>query len=843
MSYSFSPIISFILDKSRLLAGKMYSDAVRPEHLAICLLSYSGTRLNALLTRMGIDPKTVVNALQERANTGTGFRVSRTDDVPLSDETQRIIEQAAHEAQTANQSNVIMEEHLILALLRPDMNNNAQEILGRYGIDFDTVAAFVAEGKSKTGKPGAARASVQDEDAVLGAGNANNKRGGNKQTAQQQADETKVLDAFSVDLTKAAREGLLDPVVGRDKEIQRIIEILCRRKKNNPVIIGEPGVGKSAVVEGLAQLITEKKTSPVLHNKRLLMLDLTLLVAGTKYRGQFEERIKKLIQEIEDDPNVIVFIDEIHTIIGAGDVQNGMDAANIMKPALARGAIQCIGATTESEYAKTIEKDGALERRFQKVLLAPPSAEDTLVILHNLAPRYEAFHNVAYSDEALRACVDLSERYVTDRRFPDKAIDAMDETGAKVRLRAGGPPAEITSLQEQIKNVDVQKREAVAAQDFELAAAYRDRQATLESELDGKLKDWEKACAGKRATVTEDDVAETISVMTEIPVERIAKSERERLATMAQRIEERVISQDKAVERVVKAIQRNRVGLREGNHPIGVFLFLGPTGVGKTHLAKQLALEMFGTETALVRIDMSEYTESFNTSRLIGAPPGYVGYDEGGQLTEVVRRHPYSIVLLDEIEKAHPNVYNMLLQVLDEGHLTDGNGRKVDFRNTIIIMTSNTGTRQLKEFGRGIGFGATTDRNNETTESRNEYARSVINKALSKQFAPEFLNRLDEIITFDQLSREAITKIIDVELRHLIGRINRLGYDVNISDDAKRFVADKGFDVLNGARPLKRAIQTYIEDLICEKILSGDIKPGDKLSITRRDGEDKLSIE
>ncbi len=683
-----------------------------------------------------------------------------------------------------------------------------------------------------------------DDDAILGPDIDAPRSGASPQGQKQEKKEKtpSILDVFSVDLTRAAKDGKLDPVVGRDKEIVRITEILCRRKKNNPIIIGDPGVGKSAVVEGLAQMIVDRKTSPVLHNKRLVMLDMTLLVAGTKYRGQFEERLKLLIKELEADPNVIIFIDEIHTIIGAGDVHNGMDAANIMKPALARGTIQCIGATTQNEYAKTIEKDGALERRFQKVLLEPPTPEETLTILRNLAPHYSRYHNVDYSEEALKACVSMSDRYITDRKFPDKAIDVLDETGAKVHLRHNGVPEEILQMQEQIKNVDVQKREAVSAQDFELAAAYRDRQTVLERELDLKLKEWERAHGNRRTTVHEDDVAETVAVMTGVPVQRIAQSEQERLVDMAPRIEEKVIAQDKAVERVVKAIQRNRVGLCRGSHPIGVFLFLGPTGVGKTHLAKQLAIEMFGSEDALVRIDMSEYTESFNTSRLIGAPPGYVGYDEGGQLTEMVRRHPYSIVLLDEIEKAHANVYNMLLQVLDDGILTDGNGRKVDFRNTIIIMTSNTGTRQLQEFGHGIGFEATAMQQELTSERHNEYARGIIQKALSKQFAPEFLNRLDEIITFDQLDIHAIKKIIDIELAQLFSHLATQGYDLSITDNAKQFVAERGFDVKNGARPLKRAIQTHVEDLVCEAILRGTITPGDKVKIHKAQGKDSLEI-
>ncbi len=835
MEFACSPIVAYILDKSKQLASKMYSDTLRPEHLAICMLSHKSTILAAMLNSLSIDSKTVVNELFNKLGNIPLLNPIEVKNVQFSDDMQRILQQAEAEVQADDGQHIIKEEHLLLALLSKEVSNNAQDILNKHDINYDKMQTFVMSRHDT-------RDDISEDDMLLDNEGASSQPNRNQRTTQKRTEDSRVIDAFSVDITKAAKEGLLDPVVGRDKEIQRITEILCRRKKNNPIIIGEPGVGKSAIVEGLAQMIIDKKTSPVLHNKRLLALDMTLLVAGTKYRGQFEERIKKLLQEVEADPNIILFIDEIHTIIGAGDVHNGMDAANIMKPALARGTIQCIGATTQNEYAKTIEKDGALERRFQKVLLEPPTTDETLEILNNLSGRYEKFHNVEYSEEALKACVNLTERYVTDRQFPDKAIDAMDEVGAKVHLRHNGMPPEIAELQKQIKNADVQKREAVSAQDFELAAAYRDRQTTLEKELNTKLKEWETLHGNKRTIVTDDDVAETVSVMTGIPVQRIAKTEQARLSDMAQRIEEKVIAQDKAVEKVVKAIQRNRVGLRTGSHPIGVFLFLGPTGVGKTHLAKQLAIEMFGSEDALVRIDMSEYTESFNTSRLIGAPPGYVGYDEGGQLTEMVRRHPYSIVLLDEIEKAHANVYNMLLQVLDDGILTDGNGRKVNFQNTIIIMTSNTGTRQLKEFGRGIGFGATAMANDETTESHNEHARGVIQKALSKQFAPEFLNRFDEIITFEQLDLKAIKKIIDIELKTIFDHMATMGYTFEITDSAKQLVAEKGFDIQNGARPLKRAIQANIEDLICEAILSGKLKPGDKAKIHKEKGKDSLAI-
>jgi ATP-dependent Clp protease ATP-binding subunit ClpC len=663
------------------------------------------------------------------------------------------------------------------------------------------------------------------------------------QTAQKQKSKTPVLDNFSTDLTLAASEGKLDPVVGREKEIMRVVEILCRRKKNNPILIGEPGVGKSAIVEGLAQLIAQKKTSPVLFNKRVVNLDMTSIVAGTKYRGQFEERIKALLKELEMNPNIIVFIDEIHTMIGAGSTPGSMDAANIMKPALARGAIQCIGATTLDEYRNSIEKDGALERRFQKVIVNPTDKDETLQILQNIKGRYEDHHHVTYTDEALKACVKLTDRYITDRFFPDKAIDAMDEVGARVHLQNADVPPAITDKEKEIEEMKEKKQAAVRAQNFELAAGYRDKQTELEKELAQLQEDWQKGDLANRQEITDLEVAEVVSIMTGVPVQRMAEAEGERLKNMSNVLKANVIAQDSAIEKMVKAIQRNRVGLKDPNHPIGAFMFLGPTGVGKTYLAKKLAEEMFGSSDALIRIDMSEYTESFNTSRLIGAPPGYVGYEEGGQLTEQVRRRPYSIVLLDEIEKAHGNVFNMLLQVLDEGRLTDGNGRLVDFRNTVIIMTSNAGTRQLKEFSRGVGFNAAGTSGIAHNEKDKEYARSIIQKSLSKQFSPEFLNRLDEIITFDQLDLEAIKKIIDIELKHLYKRIEELGYHVNLSDEAKEFVATKGYDVQFGARPLKRAIQTYIEDGLCEKILSGELKEGNTISIEKAEGKEELTFK
>ena len=672
---------------------------------------------------------------------------------------------------------------------------------------------------------------------------ASSKTASNTVTGQMHNNKTPFLDKYSTDLTKAAKDGKLDPVVGREHEIQRVLEIIGRRKKNNPVLIGEPGVGKSAIVEGLAQLVVKQQTSPALLNKRIVSVDLTAMVAGTKYRGQFEERIKGLITELENNPDIIIFIDEIHTLIGAGGGSGAMDAANILKPALARGTVQCIGATTFKEYANSIEKDGALERRFQKVIVEPTTTEQTLAILRNIKDRYEEHHGVTFCDEALEACVKLTERYVTDRFFPDKAIDVMDEVGSKLRLTNIKVPDYILDLQNEIEEVAAKKLEAVGNQNFELAASYRDKGLSLENKLDLMRKQWQSGDCTERIPVKESDVADVVSRMTGVPVQRMAEEEGVRLKNMSAVLKKSVIAQDDAIEKMVKAIQRNRIGLRDPNHPIGAFMFLGPTGVGKTYLAKKLAEELFGSKDALIRVDMSEYSESFNTSRLLGAPPGYVGYDEGGQLTERVRRKPYSIVLLDEIEKAHDKVYNMLLQVLDEGRLTDGNGRLIDFRNTVIIMTSNAGTRQLKEFGSGIGFNAGGITKSVMDEKDKEYARSIIQKSLSKQFSPEFLNRLDEIITFNQLDIDAIKRIIDIELRGLFGRVHDMGYEIQITDKAKELVATKGYDVQFGARPLKRAIQTYIEDGVCELLLGGKLKKGDTISIGKNPNREELTFK
>ena len=677
----------------------------------------------------------------------------------------------------------------------------------------------------------------------LGGNNGKNAR--NVVGAKPTKSNTPYLDKFSYDLTKAAKDGSLDPVVGRDKEITRLMEILGRRKKNNPVLIGEPGVGKSAIVEGLAQMIAKGDQSSLFFNKRVLSLDMTGIVAGTKYRGQFEERIKGVIKELERNPNIIVFIDEIHTLIGAGGAEGSMDAANIMKPALARGFIQCIGATTLNEYRKSIEKDGALERRFQKIIIEPTTAEETLEILHNIKEKYEEHHNVSYTDEALKACVKLADRYMHDRSFPDKAIDVMDEAGAHIHINSATVPDELIEAEKKLNATIAKKQAAVASQNFEMAATLRDYQTKQERDIEMMRKQWEHGDPNHRVTLDETEIAKVVSNMTGIPVQQMAESENIRLRNMGKVLKEKVIAQDAAIDKVVKSIQRNRMGLKDPNHPIGVFMFLGPTGVGKTYLAKKLAEEMFGSVDALFRIDMSEYAEGFNTSRLIGSPPGYVGYDEGGQLTEKVRRKPYSIVLLDEIEKANSQVFNLLLQVMDEGRLTDGNGRLIDFRNTIIIMTSNAGTRQLKEFGRGVGFNAGGIGSNgmPIDEKDKEYARSVIQKHLSKQFAPEFLNRLDEIITFDQLDLPAITSIVDLELKSLVKRIENLGYHFQMTDKAKEFVASKGYDVQFGARPLKRAIQNYVEDGLCELLMEGNLKPGATISIGKNPKKDELTFK
>ena len=842
MTSQFSPKVSEILAFSREEAARLASRSVGPEHLLLGLLRMKDGPVIDLFRRLDINTQTVKRELENKVREDdiTNMNYS-TSELVLNEQASNILKLAVLEARIQRKQR-IEEQHLLLAILHDQVDNGAKHILEFNNMNYEDVFSLlqVKQGETKNGLR------LPDEDyEEYEEENGGQKASDNSQQTTTAKTKTKsktpVLDNFSTDLTVAAAEGKLDPVVGREREIMRVIEILGRRKKNNPILIGEPGVGKSAIVEGLAQMIAKRHTSPVLFGKRIVSLDMTGIVAGTKYRGQFEERIKALIKEIEQNPDIIVFIDEIHTIIGAGSAAGTMDAANILKPALARGTIQCIGATTLDEYRNSIEKDGALERRFQKVLVEPTTAEETLQILHNIKERYEHHHHVSYTDEALSACVKLTERYISDRAFPDKAIDALDEVGSRVHLHNAQIPPEITEKEKLIAEVKEQKQNAVSQQNYELAASYRDRQTVLERELAELNRKWSEGDTDERQTVTEAEVADVVSVMTGVPVQRMAEKEVVRLKGMSQELKKAVVAQDAAIEKMVRAIQRNRVGLKDPNHPIGAFMFLGPTGVGKTYLAKKLAEFMFGSTDALIRVDMSEYTESFNVSRLIGAPPGYVGYEEGGQLTERVRRHPYSIVLLDEIEKAHGNVFNLLLQVLDEGRLTDGNGRFVDFRNTVIIMTSNAGTRQLKDFGRGVGFNAGS-LGLAMDEKDKEHARSIVQKALSKQFSPEFLNRLDEIITFDQLDLSAIKQIIDIELQSLWKRIEQLGFHVELSEEAKELVATKGYDVQFGARPLKRAIQSYIEDGISEMIVNDELPEGATIVIGKHPEKEELTF-
>ncbi len=841
MTSQFSPKVSEILAFSREEAARLASRSVGPEHLLLGLLRMKEGPVIDVFHRLHLNLQSVKTELEQKVREDEIGLPIHTNDLVLNEKASNILKLAVLEARI-QRTDKVNEQHLLLAILHDQVDNGAKQVLEMNDMNYEDVLTML-HAPQQTGVSDGIGLPDEDEEEYEETGAANNsgKQGASTTAQKKKESKTPVLDNFGTDLTQAAAEGKLDPCVGREREIQRVIEILGRRKKNNPILIGEPGVGKSAIVEGLAQQIAQHHTSPMLFGKKIYTLDMTAIVAGTKYRGQFEERLKQLMKELEKNPDIIVFIDEIHTIIGAGSTPGSMDAANIMKPALARGTVQCIGATTLDEYRNSIEKDGALERRFQKVQVEPTTNEETLQILHNIKDRYEHHHHVSYTDEALAACVKLTDRYVNDRFMPDKAIDALDEVGSRVHLGNAQIPPEITEKEREIALVKERKQAAVKNQNYELAAGYRDRQTVLEQELAELNKRWQDGEGDERQVVTDKEVADVISMMTGVPVQRMAEQEGIRLKGMAQQLKGDVIGQDKAIEKMVRAIQRNRVGLKDPNHPIGAFMFLGPTGVGKTYLAKKLAEFMFGSTDALIRVDMSEYTESFNTSRLIGAPPGYVGYEEGGQLTERVRRHPYSIVLLDEIEKAHSNVFNLLLQVLDEGRLTDGNGRLVDFRNTVIIMTSNAGTRQLKDFGRGIGFNAggvglvMDDRDK-------EHARSIVQKALSKQFSPEFLNRLDEIITFDQLDLEAIKRIIDIELRGLYKRINDLGFTIELTDEAKELVATKGYDVQFGARPLKRAIQNYIEDGVCERIVNGELQPGDVIHITKAPDKDELVV-
>ena len=838
MNNQFSQRVSDIITYSKEEANRLRNRYIGPEHLLLGMLRDGGGKAIEILMKLDIDLKRVKSRLESFLKEVEDDTLSPDAEVPLSPIAAKVLKMCMLEARLLKNATADTE-HVLLAILK-DGDNLAATVLEENQVDYQSVFEQLS---MKSTNPNAGMGFTEDDEEdeeemnMSRSSRSNSGSSSSAQTASKKpSNDTPVLDNFGMDMTRTAEEGKLDPVVGREREIERLAQILSRRKKNNPVLIGEPGVGKSAIVEGLALRIVQKKVSRILFEKRVVMLDMASVVAGTKYRGQFEERIRSIINELQKNPNVILFIDEIHTIVGAGAAAGSMDAANMLKPALARGEIQCIGATTLDEYRKNIEKDGALERRFQKVIVEPTTAEETLQILKNIKEKYEDHHNVTYTDEALEACVKLSDRYITDRNFPDKAIDALDEAGSRVHLTNINVPKEIEEQEKLIEEARTLKAEAVKSQNFELAASYRDREKECSARLDEMKAEWEARLKDDRQTVGEEEIANVVSMMSGVPVQRMAQAEGVKLAGMKEELQAKVIAQDAAIEKLTKAILRSRVGLKDPNRPIGTFMFLGPTGVGKTHLAKQLAKYMFGSADALIRIDMSEYMEKYTVSRMIGAAPGYVGYEEGGQLTEKVRRKPYSIVLLDEIEKAHPDVFNILLQVLDEGRLTDNYGRTIDFKNTVIIMTSNIGTRQLKEFGRGVGFAA----QNRTDD--NEHSRSVIQKALNKTFAPEFLNRLDEIITFDQLSLDAITKIVDIELKGLYDRVEALGYKLVVDDDAKKFLAAKGYDVQFGARPLKRAIQNYVEDGLSELIVSSGLQSGDTVNISVDKEKDELSI-
>jgi ATP-dependent Clp protease ATP-binding subunit ClpC len=832
MNYKYSDRITRILGYSKEEALRLNNDYIGPEHLMLGLIRDGESRAIDVLRRKFYVNIPSIKEVLERTVRDSGTTLLSTD-IALNKQSTTIMRLAVLEARLMK-SEESDAEHMLLAILKQNDNTVARVLNDcdvTYKELFDSLTAQKAPRQPQDDRDFDEEDEDEDAPPPSSRDTSSNSNAGATKTTKKGNSDTPAIDKFSFDLTKAAAEGKLDPVVGRETEIERLAQILSRRKKNNPVLIGDPGVGKSAIVEGLAARINERKVARVLFDKRIISLDMSSVVAGTKYRGQFEERMRNIINELCANPDIIVFIDEIHTLVGAGNQAGQMDAANMMKPALARGELQCIGATTLDEYRKSIEKDGALERRFQKVIVEPTTPDETLTILHNIKDRYEAHHNVCYTDEALKACVKLTERYVTDRSFPDKAIDVLDEVGSRVRIKNINVPKEIEDKEAELATLNKQKENAVRDENYALAGTYRDQARLACEELDEMKKKWEATLEDRRQKVTEDHVAQTVSMMTGIPVSKMASAEGIRMKGMREELKSNVIAQDPAVDKLVNAIQRSRVGLKDPNRPIGTFMFLGPTGVGKTFLAKKLAEHMFGSTDALIRIDMSEYMEKFTVSRLVGAPPGYVGYEEGGMLTEKVRRKPYSIVLLDEIEKAHPDVFNLLLQVMDDGRLTDTQGRTIDFRNTVIIMTSNVGTRQLKDFGRGVGFAAMADKNDK------EVSRSVIQKALNKQFSPEFLNRIDEIITFDQLELDAILQIIGIELRGLYKRIDDLGMHLEITETAQKFIAEKGYDKQFGARPLRRAIQQHLEDRISEMIVEEEVKAGDTIFADLQDNK------
>lgn len=846
MDNQFTQRVSEILLFSKEESDRLGNNYVGTGHLLLGIIREGDNKAVSILQSLYVDLKKLKLILEDELRGQVASPVRENffgSDKDLDKKASKVMKLSILEAKLLK-SPEVDTEHVLLAIMK-DNENKAAEILESQEVTYRKVMDRLVPHKEEP-KDGL-DFGEEDEDEDDGIRRRRPDEGnmsyrsegqpvaGTKQ--QKSSKDTPVLDSFSTDMTKAAEEGKLDPVVGREKEIERLAQILSRRKKNNPILIGEPGVGKSAIVEGLAMRIVERKVSRILFDKRVVALDMTAVVAGTKYRGQFEERIRSILNELKKNPDIILFIDEIHNIVGAGSAAGSMDAANILKPSLARGEIQCIGATTLDEYRQNIEKDGALERRFQKVMVEPTTPEETLQILKNIKEKYEEHHCVNYTDEALEACVKLTDRYISDRNFPDKAIDALDEAGSRVHLTNVSVPKEIEEQEKLIEEARKHKNEAVNLQNFELAASFRDQEKNYMNQLEVMKREWEENLKQQRETVDAPQIENVVSMMSGVPVQRMAQAEGIRLKGMKEELKSRVIAQDKAVDTLVKAIQRSRVGLKDPNKPIGTFLFLGPTGVGKTHLAKELARQLFGTTDAMIRIDMSEYMERYSVSRLVGAPPGYVGYEEGGQLTEKVRRRPYSIVLLDEIEKAHSDVFNLLLQVMDEGRLTDSNGRTVDFKNTVIIMTSNIGTRQLKEFGKGIGFAA------QLRTDDSEYSRSVITKALNKSFAPEFINRLDEIITFDQLDVEALSKIIDIELKRLYQRMESIGYKLRIDDDAKRYVAEKGYDVQFGARPLKRSIQSNLEDGLAELILNEEPQNGDVIHVSLKPSGDGLQMK
>lgn len=830
MEAKFSPQVKDVISFSREEALRLGHDYIGAEHLLLGLIREGDGMAIKVLRSLGVDTSKLRRAIEDAVR-GTSSVTVNLGNIPLTKQAEKVLKITYLEAKIFK-SDLIGTEHLLLSILRDD-DNIASQILLQFSINYEIFKQEVEVNKNNF------RDDIQNS---ASAGSDDDYReeesfSGPKKVSDIKS-KTPVLDNFGRDLTKAAEEGRLDPIVGREKEIERVSQILSRRKKNNPILIGEPGVGKSAIAEGLALRIVQRKVSRVLFNKRVVTLDLASLVAGTKYRGQFEERMKAVMNELEKSTDVILFIDEIHTIVGAGGASGSLDASNMFKPALARGEIQCIGATTLDEYRQYIEKDGALDRRFQKVMIEPASPDETIEILNRIKEKYEDHHGVTYTDEAINACVALTSRYITDRFLPDKAIDALDEAGSRVHLTNIHVPEKIIEIETKIEDIKVEKNKVVKSQKYEEAAKLRDTEKNLLEELDRAKSEWEAETKTKRYTVSEDNVAEVVSMMTGIPLQRVGQTDSQKLLNMYDTVANKIIGQDDAIKKLTKAIQRTRAGLKDPKKPIGSFIFLGPTGVGKTELAKELARFMFDSDDSLIQIDMSEYMEKFAVSRLVGAPPGYVGYEEGGQLTEKVRRKPYAVILLDEIEKAHPDVFNILLQVLDEGQLTDSLGRKVDFRNTIIIMTSNIGARQLKDFGQGVGFSTSAK-----TSQVDAHSRGVIENALKRAFAPEFLNRVDDVVVFNTLGKEEIFKIIDIELKSLFGRVHNLGYEIKLTDAAKDFIAEKGFDSNFGARPLKRAIQKYLEDPIAEEILKGDVSEGDVLEIDYNKESDQITVE